>query len=190
MNNILIVFARKPELGKVKTRLAKSVGDKKALHIYSMLLTKTLKTAKKSIGLLKTYWSSSNGVNTQFLQRGNDLGERMFNALKDQINPSTKVCLIGADSPQLTPEIIKKAYQLLETNDIIYGPSLDGGYYLVAIKGVVPKELFINKKWSHSKVLEEALETCEALHLKVELLPQLADIDTVEDYNGWLKSIE
>lgn len=190
MDNILVIFARKPELGKVKSRLAKSLGDENTLRIYKKLLKKTLDTAHKTTAILKTYWSSQKNTQIEYLQKGTDLGERMFNALCIEISSSSYVCLLGTDTPQLTSDTIEEAFRLLDKNDIVFGPSLDGGYYLVALKNNVPEKLFLNKSWSHAHVLKEALVTCQTLQLKVALLPKLMDIDTIEDYESWLSSNE
>jgi len=190
MDNKLVVFARKPELGKVKTRLANFLGDKSTLRIYKYLLKNTQNIAHKTTAIVKTYWSSKNEPKVGYLQKGSDLGERMFNALSNELETSTKVCLIGTDTPQITPNIIEKAFLLLADNNIVFGPSTDGGYYLVGLKNNVPNELFLNKKWSHKNVLKEALETCSKLQLTVALLPPLMDIDTIEDYKNWVKSNE
>lgn len=185
MKNTLIVFARTPELGKVKTRLAKDIGNLKALAIYTALLNKTLDTGAKVKATLAVYWTVKHDNQNGFLQVGNDLGERMHYAISTEITKFDKVCLIGTDTPQISSTIIEQVFSALNTVDIIFGPSLDGGYYLVAIKTAPPLELFIGKQWSHQKVLEDALNICNTLDLKVKLLPPLLDIDTVSDYNKW-----
>ncbi len=184
MNKILIIFARKPELGKVKTRLAKDVGDKKALSIYTQLLTQTRAIAIKVDAELKLYWTGEIDSDNDYYQKGNDLGERMYNALVSETT-NGKICLIGTDTPTLTPEIVENAFIALENFDIVFGPSVDGGYYLVASNAAAPKELFINKTWSHNQVLEDALKVCNKLNLSVKLMPALLDIDTIDDYNEW-----
>lgn len=184
MKNTLIVFARKEVLGKVKTRLAKDIGDKKALEVYSQLLKKTLESTTQVKATTKVYWSEQMDAKDSYFQEGIDLGERMYNALlKEEYSP--KKCLIGTDTPSITSLIIKDAFIALDTHDIVFGPSKDGGYYLVASKTTPPKELFLDKIWSHQNVLSEALKVCKIYKLSVKLLPKLLDIDTVSDYNEW-----
>ncbi len=189
MNHTLIVFARLPEQGKVKTRLAATLGAKKALAIYKNLLESTLAAAFKRKAQTKTYWSAQSN-NTIHHQIGIDLGERMYNCLTEEITPDTYICLIGTDTPQLSTLIIDKAFTILKEKDVVFGPAQDGGYYLIGFKKNIPQELFLDKNWSHPKVLEEAISTCtQTLQLSVGLLPTLMDIDTAEDYALWQKTI-
>ncbi len=183
MSKSLIVFARTPELGKVKTRLAASLGTKKALVIYKKLLTGTLSITANINANINIYWSEK-APNNKY-QIGNDLGERMHHAILTEMSKPHKVCLIGTDTPTLTPTLIKQAFNKLAKYDIVFGPAKDGGYYLVACKAPPPKELFLHKKWSHNNVLTEALEICKLNNLTVSLLPVLMDIDTEEDYHKW-----
>lgn len=188
MRNTVIVFARKPVRGKVKTRLAKTIGIEKAFSTYKQLLDNTLETAKKAQAKLKVYWSESTNYTDGVIQEGNDLGERMYNAFINELNGENKVCLLGTDVPYITGEIIDKSFAALDTNDIVFGSSKDGGYYLVALKKTPPKELFIGKEWSHNKVLKDALEVCKKYGLKIYFTPTLLDIDTEEDFNEWVES--
>ena len=184
MNRTLIIFARKPELGKVKTRLAKDIGTKKALEIYTQLLDQSITISNQVDAEIKLYWSEKVELGVGYFQKGKELGVRMYNALRDEIN-ANKVCLIGTDTPSITSSIIDNAFRSLDEYDMVFGPSKDGGYYLVAIKELPNKELFLNKSWSHQNVLNDALNTCKELALKVKLMPTLLDIDTVDDYNEW-----
>jgi len=185
MSNTLIVFARTPLIGKVKTRLESQLNKKQTLNIYNELLTNTISVSKKVKADLKLYWSEIGSNPTDKLQQGKDLGERMYNSLKAEYTNGLKVCLIGTDTPDITSKIIEDVFIALETNDIVFGPAKDGGYYLIAISVKPPKELFINKLWSHNNVLKEALSVCKKNNLTVSLAPTLLDIDTVEDLNEW-----
>lgn len=187
MNNTLIVFARHPELGKVKTRLAKEIGDAKALTVYHELLTITLSVVKTTGNSYKVYWASSGNSEKEEIQKGNDLGEKMFNAINKELNIAEKVCLIGTDTPEISKDILEMAFEALQNFDIVFGPAKDGGYYLIGMKINPIPELFLNKEWSHDKVLEEALDTCSKNNISTYLLPELSDIDTLEDFNEWKK---
>lgn len=187
MDNTLIIFARRPELGKVKTRLAADVGNKKALSIYSKLLEHTISIATQANSNTKIYWSEKAESKADSVQKGNDLGERMHTAFCEEHN-ANKICLIGTDTPLVTPSILDKAFKALDSYDIVFGPSKDGGYYLVATNETPPQELFLHKTWSHKNVLFDALAICKKLKLDVKLMPQLLDIDTIADYNEWLNA--
>jgi rSAM/selenodomain-associated transferase 1 len=193
MENLLIIFVKNPELGKVKSRLAESIGDRKALSVYKKLLRRT-KEIIMDLGMDKRVcysemidredlWENSNYQKSS--QKGDDLGVRMYNAIKDASKDSYhKICLIGSDIMELTDEIIVKAFNLLDDHDVVLGPSFDGGYYLIGMKSPV-KELFLNKKWSTSVVLAETVDEIKKLKLTYAFLPTLNDIDEIENINDW-----
>lgn len=188
MNKTLIVFARKPIIGKVKKRLAEKIETKNALNAYIKLLDITTKVAACVKASVKFYWSELEKDEAGLKQQGRDLGARMYNAFTNELKDDSAVCLIGSDTPYITKQIIESAFKALHTADIVFGPAKDGGYYLVAIKASPPKELFLQRRWSHSEVLKEALEVCRQHDLKVHLTQTLLDIDTKEDYDIWMNS--
>lgn len=189
MKKLLIIFVKNPETGKVKSRLANSIGDEKARSVYKKLLLKT-KDVVKGLDIdkqvcyaefidLDDIWE--NDAFDKTLQCHGDLGERMKNAFQNAFSNSySKVCLIGSDIMELNEDILTDAFELLEKSDLVIGPSLDGGYYLIGMKS--PKEnLFENISWSSSSVLEETIATAVDLKLAYSLLPVLNDIDVIDD---------
>ncbi len=186
-NNLIIVFVRSPELGKVKTRLARSIGDQSALNIYKILLKHTA-AVLRDLSFDKVVYFSEKIDNNDFwenslfekkLQKGADLGERMHHAFDTAFNKGyKKVLIIGSDLFDLTSSLIISAFEALETYDISIGPSLDGGYYLLGMKKLQP-EVFKNKKWGTDSVLENTLQDLKKQ--KIKLLKALNDIDTLED---------
>lgn len=186
-NNLIIVFVRTPEIGKVKTRLAKSIGDQSALNIYKILLKHTA-AVLRDLSFDKVVYFSEKIDNNNFwenslfekkLQKGSDLGERMHHAFDTAFNKGyKKVLIIGSDLFDLTPSLITSAFEALETYDISIGPSLDGGYYLLGMKKLHP-EVFKTKKWGTDSVLENTLQDLKKQNIK--LLKALNDIDTLED---------
>jgi rSAM/selenodomain-associated transferase 1 len=186
-NNLIIVFVRTPELGKVKTRLARSIGDQSALNIYKILLKHTA-AVLRDLSFDKVVYFSEKIDNNDFwenslfekkLQKGADLGERMHHAFDTAFNKGyKKVLIIGSDLFDLTSLLITSAFEALETYDISIGPSLDGGYYLLGMKKLQP-EVFKNKKWGTDSVLENTLQDLKKQ--KIKLLKALNDIDTLED---------
>lgn len=186
-NTLIMVFTRNPELGKVKTRLAKTVGNESALNIYKFLLEHTEKTIRKiNVDKAVFYsekiqdndiWDSS--VYQKYQQTGNDLGERMQNAFNMAFhNNYQKVIIIGSDLYELKPKHINKAINELDKDDVVIGPAKDGGYYLLGLKRQYP-EIFKNKSWGISKVLQQTLY--DLTQHSVFLLEELNDIDTFED---------
>ena len=186
-NNLIIVFVRTPELGKVKTRLAKAIGDQAALTIYKLLLKHTAAVLHE-LSFDKVVYYSEKIENNDFwkaslfekkLQKGADLGERMQQAFETAFDRGyKKVLIIGSDLFELTSTLIISALEALETYDISIGPSLDGGYYLLGMKELHPA-VFKNKKWGTDSVLENTLQDLKQQNVK--LLEALNDIDTFED---------
>ena len=185
--NLLIIFTRNPVLGKVKTRLAKTVGDKTALDIYTFLLKKTKEITLDSPCDKVVYYSEKIIKNDIWncnsfrkeVQSGEDLGAKMKNSFYDAFeNNYRKVVLIGSDIYDLESHHINEAFKKLETNDVVMGPALDGGYYLIGLKKMHPK-IFDNKRWGSSTVRKDTLKNLEKVD--VHLLPILNDVDVIED---------
>ncbi len=190
--NLLIIFTRNPELGKVKTRLAKSIGDENALTIYKTLLDRTEKTTRNLTCDKAVYYSVKIRENdiwdTSIYQKqqqdGNDLGMRMFNAFQEAFyNNYDKVSIIGSDLFDLNPNHINDAFKALDNRDVVIGPAHDGGYYLLGMKSLY-SEVFKNKDWGTSTVFKDTIQDLkdESIHL----LETLNDIDVYDD----LKNIE
>lgn len=185
----LIIFVRNPVHGKVKTRLAMVIGDDRALEIYILLLkhtfdiTKGLKCKKFVFYadeiVQEDLWSGADFGKR--LQRGNDLGERMQNAINELfIEGFSQVILIGCDCFELNSSVLEEAISHLNKNDAVFGPAQDGGYYLLGLKKLIP-ELFVNKKWSTDEVAKETINDFKRLQLSYYLLPKLNDIDDAFD---------
>lgn len=188
--NLSIVFVRNPELGKVKTRLAKTITDKKALNIYILLLRHTESVLQKVSSDKVVYYSEeiqnndlwSNRYFQKKLQKGNDLGERMQHAFEMAFKEGyEKVVIVGSDLFDLKAVHIENAFKSLENHDLVIGPSLDGGYYLLGMKVLHPA-VFKNKQWGTDSVLETTLKNLEQENVK--LLEALNDIDTFDDLQG------
>ena len=185
--NSLIIFTRNPILGKVKTRLAKSVGNEIALEIYQFLLNKT-KEVTLNIPADKVVFYSEEITNKDIwdatiykkeLQEGRDLGAKMSNAFKTCFKDGyEKVVLIGSDLFDLEEFHIREAFEKLEKNDAVIGPALDGGYYLLGLKKMHPK-IFMNKNWGTATVRKNTMKNLEKVN--VHLLPILNDVDVIED---------
>lgn len=189
MKEALIIFAKNAEAGKVKTRLAATIGDEKALSVYLQLLSHTASVTSNLPMDKFVFYSNQiikddawdDAVFYKELQKGNDLGERMENAFENLFEKGyRKIVIIGTDCPELTAGIITNAFTCLETRDVIIGPALDGGYYLLGITQL-HASLFQNIPWSTSTVLKDTTDRCRALNLNYRLLPTLNDIDEEKD---------
>lgn len=185
----LIIFAKNPILGRVKTRIASDLGDAKALEIYSQLL-KSVHLYSEIVPFLKlVYWDGGIPAKHPFignaykhkLQLEGDLGEKMSSAFEEELKSYSSLCIIGTDCLELTTEIIKNAFEVLENQDAVIGPAVDGGYYLLGMNQHYPF-LFQEMKWSSSSVFNDTIRKFEDHHLKYKILPLLNDVDTFEDY--------
>jgi uncharacterized protein len=200
MKNALIIFIKNPALGKVKTRIARTAGDEKALDIYLELTKITQKNVlilrgpSRHVFYSDFYNHSDNWANNKFqkhVQRGDDLGERMFNAFSDILKTHQKAVIIGSDCPTLTADMLTNAFAELDTHDFVVGPSTDGGYYLLGFSaGNLSDLLFQNMDWSTDSVLPTTLKRIEENGKSVFLLPELTDIDEEKDWDAFIKKSE
>lgn len=185
----LIIFVRNPISGQVKTRLAKDIGDERALAIYLQLLQHTLEITR---GLsFRKFIYYANEVSdydlwsvpgyTKRKQNGKDLGERMLNSFKELFDQGfTRIIIIGSDCLQLKTETLEKAVALLESNSAVIGPASDGGYYLLGLTKFYP-DLFINKPWSTDQVFAKTIDDFINQGISYAMLEELSDIDKSSD---------
>ena len=192
----LLLLAKVPEKGRVKTRLEESFTQDQALVIYEAMLRDVLHLAvrlQNQFSEVSVYWASSSAemlpeefvaahpTLAHFLQRGEDLGTRMYHAMEESfLRGSKKVILIGCDSPTLPASFLLQAAEALDTASFVLGPSEDGGYYLIGASSLV-REAFEGIPWGSSDVLSRSLEVLNGLGLTTELLPVWYDIDRPED---------
>ena len=187
--NHLIIFVKNPELGKVKTRLAKTIGDEKALYIYKLLLEQTFQVTLPVLAEKKLYYSEfvqnmdqfNDLVYEKHIQSGDGLGSKMYHAFKHSFAEwADKVVLIGSDCFELNSGIIEEAFKALEESDYVLGPAKDGGYYLIGMKEL-NLEVFQNKEWSTENVFLDTLLDIKNQGKSHYLLPTLSDVDVEED---------
>ena len=201
-NNLLLIFTRNPELGKCKTRLAATVGDKTALDIYKFLLNHTVTITKnlvldKQVLYSEEIWEDDIWDSKKFtkkMQEGIDLGERMSNAFKNGFKAGyKKICVIGSDMFDLSENDIKKAFTSLNNHEFVIGPAEDGGYYLLGMTSL-NEDLFQNKAWGTGNVLKHTLQDLKdknystlATRNDVDLYEDIASIDAFQPF---LKNIK
>ena len=185
----LLLFTKNPELGKCKTRLAKTIGDVKALEIYIKLLEHTREIVIPVDVDKFVFYSENvekeddwdNAVFQKRVQNGDDLGQKMQNAFRElfQLNYDS-VCIIGSDCYELNSETINQSFIALESKDVVIGPTYDGGYYLLGMKKL-HAALFENKNWSTETVYSDTITDFEQLGLSYSNLVKLTDIDEEKD---------
>lgn len=196
----LLIFAKNPLLGKVKTRLARTLGDENALVIYQHLLNITRQNTDLLRGVTRHLFYSDfidhtdewqNAIYQKHLQQGIDLGARMYNAFSLCWKNASHLIIIGSDCPTLNTDIITLAFNELHNHNFVIGAATDGGYYLLGINKntfiTPPQYLFENMVWSTSDVLTTTLHRIEVAQKNVFLLPTLTDVDEEKD---WLQFVQ
>ena len=190
----LIIFAKNPLPGSVKTRLSPPLTPEEASGLYSCMIQDSVEMARSLSGITPfIFFQDDPGAADYFEtlapeirstpQRGENLGERMKNAFEETFSRGfAEVAIIGTDSPDLPAEHIFEAFLLLEDEhtDVVFGPAEDGGYYLLALK-MVWDELFAGLPWSSGKLLAASVERAKDLCLGASFLPAWYDIDTETD---------
>lgn len=185
--NIILIFTRNPELGKCKTRLAKTIGNENALTIYKILLQHTANVVEQINCDKAVYYSVKvrdhdiwdNTIYQKHQQHGNDLGFRMQNAFANSFKAGyEKVLIVGSDLYDLKTQHIQEAFDYLDNHDLTIGPAEDGGYYLLGMKKL-HSNIFENKEWGTETVREDTLKDLQ--NNSIYQLEKLNDIDLYED---------
>lgn len=198
----LIVFARSPEPGRVKTRLIPALGPAGTAQLHWEMILRTLSTAKRfrssSGAKIEVRLADGEGhgdlqcVGRGFVferQSGDDLGERLDNAVREAFRDGAhRVLVIGTDCPELDPALLEQARDLLRNADLVLGPALDGGYYLIGMREY-RRELFKGIAWGTEAVLRQTEEAARQAGLTTHLLRPLADIDHPEDLLAWRRLV-
>lgn len=190
----LIIFTRYPEPGKTKTRLIPALGAEKAANLHRQLIQNTLNQAQnltknRPVEVEVKYAGGSQELMQKLIpppincspQSQGDLGERMKNALAENFSEQKqRILIIGTDCPGLDKDRLTQAFDQLYHHDLVLGPALDGGYYLIGMQRTIP-ELFRKIDWGTELVLQQTLAIAQHLNLSYSLLDPLADIDRPED---------
>ncbi|SFD43370.1 hypothetical protein SAMN04489722_109141 [Algibacter lectus] len=183
---LVIVFVKNIKLGKVKTRLAATIGNQGAFDVYTQLVDVTEKAIKTIKADKRIYFSEAVVENTwknnvKAVQQGESLGDRMSHAFKQGFEDGyDRIVLIGSDLPDITESQINAGLQALKSNEVVFGPAEDGGYYLVGFSKF-HDFVFQNKPWSQDNLLEETLNELKENRVSFSTLETLNDIDTFED---------
>ena len=184
---LVLVFCKNQILGKVKSRLALKIGQKKALLIYSELLNKTASIVNSLSAEVHVYYSNYIEENDnfnpskikKFIQKGNNLGDRIINALNISFKNFSPIVVIGSDLWNLEISDIEDTFRILKNKNIVIGPSTDGGYYLIGINFLDTK-IFENKDWGGESVLNDTIRDIDDKK-NIHLLDEKNDVDTYDD---------
>lgn len=196
----LCIFARAPEAGRVKKRLARAIGDQAALEAHIRLTRETLARLDAVPGFRTELWLAgpagaevrswlmSHAVELH-RQQGRGLGARMLGALDRALAAGVPGVVVGTDCPEIDAAYVRLALDRLAGADVVFGPAEDGGYGLVA---AAPRSrarlaaVFSNVPWGSQRVLKVSLTRCAAAGLRAGLLPMIWDVDTVTDWRRYL----
>jgi len=189
--SVIIVFAREPKIGKVKTRLQSTLPPEAVLDLYKAFLKDIFQMVLDVQCSHRVIYYSGNGAFIPFIrhyqykfelkrQTGKDLGARMYKAFEEfQNRQYGKMIMIGTDCLTMTVGDISSAFDLLEKYDCLLGPAYDGGYYLIGLKHA-EKQFFENINWSTTSVFRQTIQKMRRVKKKVFLLPEKEDIDTIQ----------
>ncbi len=191
--NALLVFAKVPQAGHVKTRLTEAISPEDAASLYHAFLADAA-IQYEQLGCAVRYHIAPDGYDTigsaselvpmsagatTHVQRGADLGERMLNAFVDAFKSGfERIVVIGTDHPTLPIEFVGCAFDELETTgSLVVGPATDGGYYLLGLNELYPT-LFQGMRFSHGDVFDDTLARASTLNTRLVVLPEWSDVDT------------
>lgn len=193
----LILFLKTPRAGYVKTRLAQTIGPEKACAAYRELVEVVL---GKVNGLddveLRYAPDDAEDEVRPWLKKGwtaggqgeGDLGDRLARAVDAAFaDGARRVVIIGSDCVEFEAEDIKAAFRELAQFDVVIGPAVDGGYWLLGLRAPQP-ELFSGVAWSTDQVLAQTLQSAKQLGLRIQLLQILNDVDTEADWRAFQRS--
>ena len=195
MATALVLFARFPEPGAVKTRLAAATGPAFAAQIYHAFLSDLLPRIRdacdqrvlaytpdtpKSVAFFRDL---TDGDATLWPQPSGSLGERLSAGFDTFLGQFQRVIVIGSDTPTLPPELIAEADESLENSDCVLGPAVDGGYYLVGLRRSCA-DMFTDIVWDGPNVLEQTVSRVQSAGLSLHVLRPWYDVDTVDDLHA------
>jgi uncharacterized protein len=195
----LLIFAKTPVLGQVKTRLNQELGADGALSLHTSLIEFAWREFGRLPGIQTEMWVSQPGAESYFhelcgaenvgLQRGHDLGARMQHAAETALESSDAVVIVGADCPSVDVAYVQQALSALEQSsiDVVLGPAEDGGYVLVALKAPMPECLFQSIEWGSDRVLAQTRAALLGNQVSWHELPSRWDVDRPEDVQRYEK---
>lgn len=188
----IVVFAKAPRPGTVKTRLIPAIGAEGAATLYRRLAFEQIERAHEAFPGGVELWCAPDRGDAFFAacrgqfgvelydQSGDDLGEKMHRAFANTLGRADAVLLVGTDCPGLTASYLRDAARRLVSHDAVLGPVEDGGYAMIGLR--VPRsELFRDMRWSHAGVADETRARMRACGMRWSEMPVVWDVDTVAD---------
>lgn len=183
MKRHLVIFARVPQFGRVKRRLAAAIGPAAAIRFYRQTLDRQIRTLSRdrrwTVWLFVTPDPARRRANVHGQGRG-DLGQRMKRPFR--LLPPGPVVLVGSDIPAMRPRHIARAFALLGNHDLVFGPATDGGFWLVGARRSrpLPRSLFSGVRWSTAHALADTLAAIPQGYA-TGIADTLDDVDDADD---------
>ncbi len=188
----LLIFAKFPEKGMVKTRLAHKTGEETAVELYRCFVRDAIALSRKAGYAPSIFFHPPKAREAMIewlggdlayeAQEGNSLGERMYTAFRSAFRNYRRAVLIGTDTPDLPPSLVEEAFRSLKTHDAVIGPAFDGGYYLIGLSSdSLSPDLFQGLPWGSALVFDLTRHIFEEHGLLFHLLPRWGDIDDYDD---------
>lgn len=199
-SDVLAIFARAPIVGKVKTRLAQTIGNERATQLYCAMLQDVFARAQQACessrsgfeivvfhwpadafetanGSLRPFWSGARQAQSE-----GDLGAKLGECFAVLWRAGwRKIVVIGSDAPDLPPQFLVQAFEKLKSCDLVFGPAHDGGFYLMGASCEVSARFFGDVRWSDAETLNDVLRNAQACGLSYELLAPWRDVDDESD---------
>ncbi|MCO5387646.1 MAG: TIGR04282 family arsenosugar biosynthesis glycosyltransferase [Desulfosporosinus sp.] len=192
----LILMTRVPVPGKTKTRLMPHLSAEECAGFHEACLKDIIKVQRELKKPANIFYSEKLTEKfmtmfpkeSQFIsQEGDNLGERMSQAFRISLQDYKFTLMVGSDLPHLTVRLLQSAFEALEQHDVVLGPALDGGYYLIGLKQFIP-DLFTGITWGSSEVFRQTIERVHSLGLSYRLLQTMQDLDTIEDLRVYMRN--
>ncbi|MEZ4526920.1 MAG: TIGR04282 family arsenosugar biosynthesis glycosyltransferase [Desulfobacterales bacterium] len=193
----VLFFAKWPEKGKVKTRLARDIGSDHAVNLYRCFILDLAETLKKLSQDVIVCYSPKNAEPmfrswlgdqfSYFPQSDGDLGMRMKKSFVQAFEKKyDRAVLIGSDCPDLTQKVLEQAFVELTNANAVIGPAADGGYWLIGfqVSGFCPP-VFEGISWSTETVFAETMKKFTQKKINAAVLPKYMDIDTITNLREW-----
>jgi rSAM/selenodomain-associated transferase 1 len=187
MNRHLVIFARTPQFGRVKRRLAEAIGPLAAMRFYRQTLDRQIRTLSRDRRWTVWLFLTPDPVRRRATVRGQgrgDLGQRMKRPFR--LLPPGPVILVGSDIPAMRPRHIARAFALLGRHDLVFGPASDGGFWLIGARRSrpLPLSLFTKVRWSTGHALADTLATIPPTYTTA-IADTLDDVDDIDDLRRW-----
>jgi rSAM/selenodomain-associated transferase 1 len=186
--NALVIFAKFPEPGKVKKKIGQVIGMENSAKLCSAFINDLIdENQEKDYDLYLSFighqykesYRSMFPKAILYVQRGQDMSSNIFGTFEDLLDDYEKVIVIGCDVPDLSSDVIIRAFNALDSYDVVLGPADDGGYYLIGMKN--PHDVFEGLHWGTDRLLGEQVGNLKAKKLSFVLFESWSDVDTVEE---------